>query len=897
MAFNPFKWLNKGEAGTPTPLNRQDLNAAEENIAAQVTSGAIPLPEWVETSSTTGNISPLRYGAKFDGKQVQDAAIEAGTNTVAIPEITAVDAGKVILVGGAGVGGGGLLTTITSASAGSAKLAASAATTVTGAPALYGSDDSAAWAAMFAAMEPGRGYKVQCPFGRSLFNNVSVGSTTSVKGITAEIYGAGRRATFLQPISAEGVKTMIIFNGPGDSTSVGVKLDGSLTCGFDYNDPVIDIPYTQPVLRFQGIQGPDLNHTSRLLGTGTVHKFDQTWCGSFGRSARIQTGRYAVGIEMDDGGSGSPQEDTIHFGLLVHEGNYGVIQRNIASGMDSMVFEQFKSALYTPATVDRNHFGEGKLASEAKEGESTITLEAGQAAAMGYETSQLPAPVCIDFGDHVEVNKVTAVAGDVLTLSQPLRFTHAAARVVMRGTFAISLPSNVQSITIGNGCHLEGHSGAGIMCDSGTLITVQGGLSSCRALVRLCGGAANVKVSRYLMQGSQWIGGALSNIAVEVPAFNTSASLARITVEELEKGVGAEPIVYLQDAGNNATKVPTRIVAIPSGVPQTTINVPTGAAESSSTGYHTRVLEEGQGRWEDGLNGARIWRSDTRMKRRGVGSVVFEYWNGTEWVEAKSVAIGAGEIRFGEDTVLTRAAKQQLETAGQLSAKDGLTTISLEGAGLTTITDGLFKNVPPNGTLAIHLDTTTGRKYMSFRANGAWLLLVNDYDSRGQAGIFVPQALGGRFSTLTAVSGNAYTMRFKATLPFVLKKGVFRLTTKAGSNDTIEIGIFSAAYKLLATSGPLTGLLNGALGFIPVPLEYTLVPGLVYYAGLAFGTLGSTGAVITGMEYASGENAKFFGEGAGIIEYDSHATDAPLPETFVGGGGPITVPALALRQS
>jgi DNA-binding beta-propeller fold protein YncE len=46
MALSPWPWKNKGEP-EPTALDRQNLNAAEEALAAQVTSGAIPLPSSV----------------------------------------------------------------------------------------------------------------------------------------------------------------------------------------------------------------------------------------------------------------------------------------------------------------------------------------------------------------------------------------------------------------------------------------------------------------------------------------------------------------------------------------------------------------------------------------------------------------------------------------------------------------------------------------------------------------------------------------------------------------------------------------------------------------------------------------------------------------------------------
>lgn len=53
MALSVFLWKNKGEP-EPTPLNRQNLNAAEEALAAQVSSGAIAPPASVASGSSVG---------------------------------------------------------------------------------------------------------------------------------------------------------------------------------------------------------------------------------------------------------------------------------------------------------------------------------------------------------------------------------------------------------------------------------------------------------------------------------------------------------------------------------------------------------------------------------------------------------------------------------------------------------------------------------------------------------------------------------------------------------------------------------------------------------------------------------------------------------------------------
>ena len=64
MAFSVFPWKNKGEA-EPTKLNRQNLNAAEEALAAQVTSGAIPLPSSVASGSAVTVRSGVAAQAVF----------------------------------------------------------------------------------------------------------------------------------------------------------------------------------------------------------------------------------------------------------------------------------------------------------------------------------------------------------------------------------------------------------------------------------------------------------------------------------------------------------------------------------------------------------------------------------------------------------------------------------------------------------------------------------------------------------------------------------------------------------------------------------------------------------------------------------------------------------------
>lgn len=94
------------------------------------------------------------YGAVGDVKKVTDAAITTGTPnlTSATGLFTSADAGKTIVVWGAGAAGGALLTTIlTFVSATAVTLASNAGTTVSGKKAYWGTDDTAAFTAAITA--------------------------------------------------------------------------------------------------------------------------------------------------------------------------------------------------------------------------------------------------------------------------------------------------------------------------------------------------------------------------------------------------------------------------------------------------------------------------------------------------------------------------------------------------------------------------------------------------------------------------------------------------------------------------------------------------------------------------------------------------------------------------
>jgi hypothetical protein len=87
MALSVFPWKNKGEP-EPTALDRQNLNAAEEALAAQVTSGAIAPPSSVvsenveeEATQVEGTLEP----AMPTGKRLAVFAYKIKGTTVVKP--------------------------------------------------------------------------------------------------------------------------------------------------------------------------------------------------------------------------------------------------------------------------------------------------------------------------------------------------------------------------------------------------------------------------------------------------------------------------------------------------------------------------------------------------------------------------------------------------------------------------------------------------------------------------------------------------------------------------------------------------------------------------------------------------------------------------------------------
>lgn len=240
------------------------------------------------------------FGAKGDTRTVIDGAITTGT-----PNFTSVTAGftpadvtKTISVAGAGAAGVRLVTTISAyVSPTAVTLTANAATTVAGAIASFGTDDTAALNAMFAALLPGS--RVLLP---NLANFlVSAGLTWANKALHVTALGA--KITETTKLAA-----IVAATSAHDSSWQGGSFVGSETSALYTNGE------SNPALLFTTCDHVEVKRAVVTGKTGAVHLTECT-------NSRVKKPR-ATGILLVDaastngtaayrvlGGSGNTLED------------------------------------------------------------------------------------------------------------------------------------------------------------------------------------------------------------------------------------------------------------------------------------------------------------------------------------------------------------------------------------------------------------------------------------------------------------------------------------------------------------------------------------------------------------------------------------------------------------
>jgi hypothetical protein len=177
-------------------------SVGRELIQAETTASARASIEAASLSAPGGVIDPTQapYNVKMDRYTTNAASMSSTSSptqlTVAGYTFTAADIGKVVKVNGAAAAGAKLKTTITGVSAGKAVLASPCITTVSGAFAMFGTDNATALNTLFADLGfQGRDRKLSrtalFPMGAAMFSGTLIfPSIGTVKGV-AENWAQG----------------------------------------------------------------------------------------------------------------------------------------------------------------------------------------------------------------------------------------------------------------------------------------------------------------------------------------------------------------------------------------------------------------------------------------------------------------------------------------------------------------------------------------------------------------------------------------------------------------------------------------------------------------------------------------------------------------------------------
>lgn len=186
----------------------------------------------------------------------------------------------------------------------------------------------------------------------------------------------------------------------------------------------------------------------------------------------------------------------------------------------------------------------------------------------------------------------------------------------------------------------------------------------------------------------------------------------------------------------------------------------------------------------------------------------------------------------------------------------------------TRYVGGTAAVAPVSGTFAVgdFVITLTGQIYICTAAGtpGTWVL--------AQTGAYVPiSALQGDTvpqpgyvplsqATRSLTAARTYLVRYAPPVARSLTLVAFSVTTAAGSNDPVEIALYTPGTTLnrVATTGSTTGKLN-SLGLQTVTLTYAVDPTVVYYAALTSATVGGTTCQIGGAGAASADSLGLYG--------------------------------------
>lgn len=169
----------------------------------------------------------------------------------------------------------------------------------------------------------------------------------------------------------------------------------------------------------------------------------------------------------------------------------------------------------------------------------------------------------------------------------------------------------------------------------------------------------------------------------------------------------------------------------------------------------------------------------------------------------------------------------------------------------------------------------------------------------GQSGILAPNDPGVSAGSLTAVTTNAYFSRFVPSRSMTIVNIAFAVTTAASVDDPCDVGIYTvsgANLTRVVSAGATSGKLNaGGRQSIAITAT-TLAAGTVYYAGISFGTIGGTAAVVGGANLGGSAQNTLLGTALPSIVGVAKAASHPLPASVVSPAVTTISARLALME-
>lgn len=186
-------------------------------------------------------------------------------------------------------------------------------------------------------------------------------------------------------------------------------------------------------------------------------------------------------------------------------------------------------------------------------------------------------------------------------------------------------------------------------------------------------------------------------------------------------------------------------------------------------------------------------------------------------------------------------------------------------------------SAPATGLVVFNTDTERSEVYQG----SAWVPFSYD-PAQAQNGMWCCPNSSFTISTTVAAASTARFARFIPRRKLTVVKIGFVTTIAATNNDAVDVGLYAADGTKLVSSGATTGKANATAGAQKIDVASTVLhPGVVYYAALAYGTVGGTAATLQTLSAGAAGTPQMFGATAGLLDSGVLAgATVPSPLTF-----------------